>query len=152
MGLGTYLKDRRTGKDLHTALSRLGHVALVIETSASIHSTFQSHTGTTASTTTLIAVSGQESIVVTDILVSAERKAASMFTLQFTDGAETEILFKPDNVNENVNLGLALAGGWQAWKGADFQIVTTGAFNFTVTIGFYKVIGGDDFSTWDMKR
>lgn len=152
MSLGTFLKDMGSGTALHVAKGRHGHYGLVVETQATIHSRFQSISLAAAATTTMITVSDKESIIITDILIAAQKKAASTFLLQFTDGVDTEVMFVPDIVNQPVNFGIALAGGWQAWLGADFQVVTAGTFNYTVTIGFYKVTHGLQFADWDGLR
>ena len=153
MGLGTYLIDKLTGHDLHIATTVLGHRTLVVATAAEIHSLFKARSETAAGTFELVAAKPNESIVITDILVSAKKFATGTLTLSFKDAdANEEVIFAPDVSSDVVNVNIQLAGGWQGWMGGALQAVSVNNFDFTITVGYYRVPGGLSFADWDGRR
>lgn len=153
MPVDSILLDRARGRDLLvTAAPFDGAPVLVIQSMGQAFGVFQSITGSVAGTIVVATANVGETIVITDILISAKKKAGSTLTLRFNDGTDTENIFSPDTVQAEVNFAVPLAGRWLGWTGADLEVVTVADVDYTASIGYYKVAGGDDFATWDAKR
>lgn len=153
MGLRVFLADRRTGHDLHVATTALGHRTIVVATAAEIHNLFKARSETTAGIYELVEAKPNESVVITDILVSAKKFATGTLTLSFKDAAANEeVIFEPDVSQAVINLNIQLAGGWQGWMGGSLQVVSVNNFDFTITVGYYRVPGGLSYADWDGRR
>lgn len=94
-------------------------------------------TATTAGTT-FVTPPQNESIVLTDLIVSAEKKNAGIDTLRFYDGTNTVNIMVTSVADSPVNIAIPFAGFWQGWKDAYLQIVQTGANHYiSVAVGYY---------------
>lgn len=152
MALDSILKERKSGQDLFAASIPSGEPALVTQTPGYAFGVFKSVSGTVASTITLVDVPTGEALVISDILISSKKKAASSLTIRLTDGTDTVTIFSPDTVQAEVNFGIAFAGLWQGWAGAGIEVVTVADFPFTVAVGYFKLNSTEDFSQWDSRR
>jgi hypothetical protein len=106
-------------------------------------------------TTTLVEARPGDAIVVTDVLVSGKKVNNATLSLQFSDGAVTEIFMAPDMNNAPVNLSYSPNGLIRGWINSDVQAVTAGANPvLTVLIGYYHVsgFGAKSFAAWDALR
>ena len=153
MSVDSILVERGSGKDLLTFTAPAAEKpVLVVQSAGQALGVFQSVSGTVAGTIVIVTVNEGESILITDILISAKKRAGSTLTLRFNDGTDTEDIFSPDTVQAEVNFSAGLQGRWVGWTGADLEVVTVADVVFTASIGYVKVVGGDDFATWDAKR
>ena len=143
-------------EQLHTVESSVGvdthgHI-LVVETAARAHAVWNSVSVTAASTTIITQPISGGSIIITDIVLSAKKKAASTVLVQFTDGSNTEVLIAPDIINAPVNLSWSPQGLIQGWLDARLELVTDATFDATLTVGYIRVLKSDTFAVWDGNR
>lgn len=113
---------------------------------------FASTSQTTAGTYILVTPLNTEAIVLTDIMISAKKKAGSSLTLQFDDDTDAVTIFSPDTVQAEVNFGIALSGKFASWAGARLEVVTVADVVFTASIGYHKLNTEESFTTWDARR
>lgn len=79
-----------------------------------------------------------ESIVLTDLIVSAEKKNLGIDTLKFFDGTNTVNIMITSVADSPVNIAIPFAGHWHGWKDAYLQVVQTGANHYiSVAVGYY---------------
>ena len=128
------------------------HVVQVTTTGPQRHGVFKSVTSTTQTTTEIAAPDGGGSIIVTDLLITTNRAANGILTLQFSGGGNTiDLAVFP--VDIAVNQNLALVGLFRGWQDAVLQMVTTVAnFDATVTAGYMKGPDVLPFAEWDALR
>ena len=88
--------------------------------------------------TTIVTPPKNESIVLTDLIVSAEKKNAGIDTLRFYDGTNAVNIMVTSVADSPVNIAIAFAGHWHGWKDAYLQVVQAGANHYySVAIGYY---------------
>ena len=158
--LQVVLIDPKTKKTLHSESPYNGYrrienetTTLVVSDAYRIHGTFQTATIAGAATTTLTSPEGNGSLIITDVVIGSKKVAGSTLTLQFNDQSNQAVIISPDTVNQPVNFSWAPQGRIQGWRGADVEVVTTGAnTDATVTIGYMKVESGLPFKEWDSYR
>jgi len=106
----------------------------------------------TAGTTTIVTPPASGSILLTDLMISGEKQAGSTTSVQFTDGTDTVTIFLASQVDAPPQIAIPFAGRFQGWKDAQIDMVTSGAGDATVTIGYVKVPNGLPFDEWDAYR
>jgi len=152
MTVDVRLTDHETNRPLHTVMSNVGEdhhgPILVIETAARAHAVWNSATVTSASTTILAQPISGGSLIITDIVLSAKKKAASTVKVQFTDGGDTKVLIAPDIINNPANLSWSPQGLIRGWKDARLELVTDATFDATLTVAYIKVLNADTFAVW----
>ena len=129
-----------------------GGPVLVIMTPAQAHGHFQPATRTTLGTTIIVAPRPGRSLAITDILISGEKQAGSDVTVQFTDGVNTEIIVVTDQVDASPTLPGNLTSYFRGWKDARVEMVTGGAGDATVTIGYIHSREALTYDEWDSER
>lgn len=151
----TALADIQTGKPIHAISVPVNgqefHL-LTTTTVAEAFGSFKSATRTTAGTTIVTSPPNEGSIILTDYIVTSDRKNAATVTMQITDGVNTIVVLSPDVTDAPVNLTHAFKGLWRGWKNARVELVTTGAVIATLSVGYYKVKSGLGFEEWDALR
>jgi len=142
------------GKVLHTAPSQFhpDRQVLVTTSGPQRHGVWKVTNRTTAGTTIITEPESGGAIVVTDIIVSADRKPSSSTQLQFTDGTNTEIMALFDSSDRAVSVAIAIVGLLRGWKNARFELTTVDTVNATVSLGYMKVPDGLEFAEWDALR
>lgn len=125
---------------------------LVVLTPGQAHGHFKTATRTTAGTTIIVQPKPGLSIQVTDIIVSGEKQAGSSVSVQFTDGGDTEVMIKVDQVDSSPNLAPNLQSYFRGWKDARVEIVTAGAGDGTVTVGYIHSNAALTYAEWDAER
>lgn len=125
---------------------------LVTAPVGSIHGTFKSVTRTGAGTTTIVAPVMNGSLIITDIVVTGEKQAASDVTLQFTDGAQTIVLLNPFSTDAPPTLSVSFVGRVQGWKDAQLDMVTVGIADAQILVCYTKLPVGLPFAEWDALR
>ena len=110
-----------------------------ITNQASVFGRFKA-TSVTAQTagTTIVTPPSNESIVLTDLIFSAEKKNLGTDTLRFYDGTNTVAIIVGSVGDGPLNLAIGFQGCWQGWKNAYLQIVQAGADHYVnVAVGYY---------------
>ncbi len=124
----------------------------VVMSPGEAHAHFKTATRTTLGTTIVVQPREGQAIWITDIIVSGEKQAGSSITVQFTDGVNTEIIMIVDQVDAAPNLAASLNSYFRGWKDARVEIVTAGAGDGTVTIGYIHAHDALAFDVWDAER
>ncbi len=129
-----------------------GGPVILTYTPSQAHGHFKSATLTAANTVVIVQPKASKSIWVTDIIVSGEKQASSDITVQFTDGTDTEIMVVIDQVDSSPNLSINLNSYFRGWKDARVELVTSGAGDATVTIGYLHSKDDTGFDEWSAQR
>ena len=142
------------GQALHT--ENVGpHTHLVVEDHSRVATQFRHTANAGAETTVAVTPPVGTAIVITDIVLGAEKAASGSVTVQFVEGSDTVIVFKVSTVQNPVSLHVPFAGRWRGWKDARIDVVTTGGNDDSdVSIGYYIIRGEGvlSFSDWDLER
>ena len=151
--------DAATGKALATVTATAAprsvigdEVALLTVSPRLVFGTFKAVTRTTAGTTEVTRPDPGGSIIITWIAVSGERQAGSDVTIQFTDGTNNVNLMVIDQVDAPPNLTLAFSSRVQGWQDGRVDMITSGAGDATVAIGYIKIPKSMPFAEWDALR
>lgn len=113
---------------------------------------FKSSTRSSAGTTTVTSPDQGGSIILTDLIISTDKVNGATITVQFTDGTNTVSIFDGVATDAPINLALSFGGRWQGWRDARIDMVTAGALNATVAIGYYKYKDSLVYAEWDSLR
>jgi Tfp pilus assembly protein PilW len=128
----------------------------IFATAADINTRFKSATHTDAGTITLATPEAGGFLVLTDLLISAEKVASGSCKIQFTDGSDTVVIFNAITVDAPANLAIPFSGRWAGWKDARLDTVTTGSnIDATVSVGYLLIKDPDlalTFADWDVLR
>ena len=142
-----------TNKEFHHHESpTTGTPTLVVMSPGQAHGLFKTNTLTSADTAIIVQPRPGLSLAVTDILISGEKQAGSTVTVQFTDGADTVIMFIAHQVTVPPSVNVNLASYFYGWKDARVEMITSGAADATVTIGYIHTVGVLTFAEWDALR
>ena len=139
---------------LHT--EKVGpHTHLVTEDHSRVATQFRTVANTGAETQIAVTPPKGTAIVITDVILGAEKAASGSVTVQFTDGSDTVIVFKISTVQNPVSLHIPFAGRWRGWQNARIDVVTAGGNSDSdVSIGYYIIRGEGvlSFTDWDAQR
>lgn len=153
MALETVLIDPDTNRAFLHGRSPFGdEPVLVVRQVQHEFGVFATTSQTVAGTYILVTPTEVQGIVITDILISAKKKAGSSLTLRFNDGTNAVTIFAPDTVQAEVNFGIPLVGKFGGWAGARLEVVTVADVVFTASIGFHRLNTTENFSAWDARR
>lgn len=153
MTIDTRLIARGTNEEFHHVMSPVTREpTLVVMSPAQAHGLFKAATLTTANTAIIVSPRPGLSLAVTDIIISGEKQAGSDVTVQFTDGADTEIMVIANQVDAPPSLGGNMQSYFYGWKDARVEMVTSGAGDATVTIGYIHTKKALTFAEWDALR
>ena len=159
MPLPVILIDAATEKALATVDSAAflrkitgGNIGLVTTNVGGVFGTFKAATRTTTGTTTIATPDPLGSIIVTWIAVSGEKQAGSSVEVRFTDGTNDVTLVLISQVDAPPNLAIPLPSRVQGWRDAKIDMITSGAGDATVSIGYIKIPEGIPFAEWDALR
>ena len=93
---------------------------------------------TAIGTGTIVTPPANESIVLTDLIITAEKKQNGVDVLKFFDGTNTVTILNASVGDSPVNLAIPFAGFWQGWKNAYLHLAQTGANHYvSVAVGYY---------------
>lgn len=153
MSIGVRLLARGSEKEFHHFPSPFGREpVLIVMSPAQAHGQFKRATLTAANTAIIVQPRAGQSIWVTDILISGEKQAGSSVTVQFTDGSNTEIMVIGDQVDASPTMAANLQAYFRGWKDARVEMVTAGAGDATVTIGYIHSVDALTYSDWSAQR
>lgn len=155
------LTDPKNGEALHAhdPYSEFGRTEKGVRLLVTInpyqsHGTFKSANITTATTTIITTPTSAGSIILTDLVVSADKVNSTTLAIQFNDGSNTALIASPDTTNDAVNFSWSPSGRIQGWKDARIEAITGGGGtpDVTVTCGYMQIAEGLDFAEWDDLR
>jgi hypothetical protein len=118
------------------------------------YGTFKSANITSATTTVITTPPSNGSLILTDLVVSADKVNNTTLTLQFNDGSNTALIASPDTVNDAVNFAWSPSGRIQGWRDSRIEVITGGAGvpDVTVTCGYVRLSEGLNYAEWDALR
>lgn len=158
MAIPAYLVDVATGKALHSESymheGEEEHV-LLITTIPEHYGVFKSQKFTATGTIKIAEPEGNGSIRLSDLMVSFEKKTLAEVTIQFNDGANTELVWFGDMQDAPISFGISFTGKWQGWRSAWVEVVVAGAaLDGSVGIGYIKHNKGDSlpYNEWNSRR
>ena len=134
------LTDLKTGEALHSEeYNQEGYSARVLltENIPAHYGKFKTAAFTVQGTTELITPKGTNSIQLTDLIITFEKKNTSVVSINFHDGTNTAPILKATLTDGPLNLAQSFNGRWQGWQTAhiDVVIATADAIG-SVAIGY----------------
>ena len=139
---------------IHT-YRQYGQNMLVNSNYGLIHGVFKAVTNTDSQTQTVAEPIGDGAIVLTDLVLSANKTVGSTVTLRFTDDSQTVNIIIADSGNSSVNMAIPFRGLWDGWSGARLELITdTLNQSATCSVGFYKIKAeyAQGYSAWAAER
>ena len=129
-----------------------GNKVLITSSPLMTRSTFKSVSATTAGTVELTAPNAAGSLMLADLIISAERLNGGEVTVEWSDGTTQSQIFHVYLTDAPVNVAIAFTGRVQGWTDAAVNVVTTGNAKNTVFLSYAKVNQGLPFGEWDALR
>lgn len=142
------------GQLLHTETVG-AHTHLVVEDHSRVATQFKSAAHSGAATTAVVTPKPGTAIVITDIVLSGEKRTNGTIDVRFTDGTDFVIIIAPVVNDDAVNLHIPFSGRFRGWKDARIDFITDTANQVAnITIGYYFILGEGvfSFSDWDTLR
>ena len=118
----------------------------------SVHGTFKAVEITGAATHQLVIPNDEGSIILAGLTIAGDRINSGSIEVQWTDGVDSSIIFKPTTTDAPVNLSMQFSSRLQGWNNARIDIIVTGAISGSVMANYVKVPGGLPFAEWDALR
>lgn len=125
---------------------------LVVVDPYRVHGTFASVSRSTAGTTNITAPPSNGALVLTDLILNAEKQNTGEVLVQFTDDSNTVPVFNVFVTDGPANIAIPFAGRFHGWRDARLDLVVTSDTDCTVTLGYLKVDAGLPFVEWDAFR
>ena len=127
---------------------------VVTTTFRRVNGVFRAASRSTAGTTKIVEPNGNNAIVLTDIIISADRVNAATVTVQFNDGTRAVEIFSAVTTDAPVAIAIPFQGNWAGWQSADLELVTVNAVTANVSVGYFEI--DEDralsYSEWDARR
>lgn len=116
---------------------------------------FKSVTHTTNTTTTMTSPVGQGSLLLTDLIIAAEKITGGVATVRFYDGTHAVNIFSALCTDAPLNIAMSFKGRFQGWKGAYMQVISSASnMDATYTLGYMLI--PEEFSlsyaSWNAER
>jgi len=125
---------------------------LITENPFHAHGTFKATTRSTAGTETVVTPPDDGALVLTDLVISANKKNGGVITILFTDDVETITIFEGYVTDAPINITLPFVGRWQGWRDARIDLTVAADTEVTVAVGYMKTSVGLPFAEWDALR
>ena len=152
------LTDKGSGISLHSEEyymeEGVGRVLLVTNIQKQ-YGFFKTAAYTVQGTVEQVTPRGGESIELTDIIVTFEKKNLGVVTVNFHDGTNTAPILQSTLTDGPVNMSCNFIGRWQGWSDAHIDVIIGGADSKgTVAIGYVKHPKVDSvlYSEWTSRR
>ncbi len=134
-----YLADS-DGIPLNVQTGVDGSRCLITDGARVLDAHWQSEEITTATTTTIIETRPNESILLTDLIITLSKKIASATIIPcFDDLTNTVNLFTFDASTSPFQFSHAFQGGLRGWKDGDFKVVTSHNTTVSLLVGYVHV-------------
>lgn len=154
MSLEVILIDKATGKILAVASTAWGKV-LCVQSPGKEFGVFKSTALGAVATTKIAEPDGDGSVELTDLILTTEKKAAAIITIQYNDGTNTATVLTAYVADAPVNIGMNFAGNWQGWQGAWVEVDVAGAAALgSIALGYIKRLKADSlvYAEWNARR
>jgi len=126
--------------------------AISTSTTPQIFGAFKTSSTSVAGTTTVASAPSGGSLVLTDLILSAEKKNGASVTLRITDGTNTETVVSANLTDSAVFFAHSFVGKWEGWQNARLEVVVVGNAVVSVAVGYYKIQTGKAYSEWNALR
>jgi hypothetical protein len=150
----TFLINPSTRRALDIQNNSINDSTLMSLTDKSAYGQFKAVGRSTAGTSTIVSPPQDGAIVLTDLLVSADRVSSSTLLIQFSDGVIKIPIFRASGADAPTNIAIPFAGRWRGWKNASLELITVATINVTVAVGYFKIpaVHALSYSDWDKAR
>lgn len=159
MTIKAVLYDSALGVPIHSEkyLQEVGGEAMILAVTdvPKSYGFFKTTTFTAQATTELVTPRGNQSILLTDLIVTFEKKNLGTVRINFHDGTNTETIFYATLTDAPVNVAINFTGRWQGWKTAHIDVITGGADSIgSVAIGYVRCPenASMDYTAWVAAR
>lgn len=129
-----------------------GHPSLSVTDNLKTNGVFKTVTHTVATTTVVSLPPTGGSIILSDLVITTEKKQNGIVLVQFTDGSNTEVIIGSRVNDAPLNLAIAFGGRWRGWRDARLEFITVADFSATLAVGYAKLPVCDTHSVWDKRR
>jgi hypothetical protein len=148
------LAASKNGRELQNIDGYADRPVLITETYGAMQGTFDSVLLTVAGTFEIIADRGSDGIVLTDLLISAEKKALATLTIRFNDTSNTETIMLATLTDAPVNFAIPFSGHWEGWQGTNLEVVASHDIVGCVAVGYYRINEEDTlaYDAWTSRR
>ena len=155
--LKTKLVASRNGREYHSYDGYDGDPVLVTTRHAEHDGHFVSAVWTTATAgTTVIASKNKEGIVLTDLIISAEKLTGGYITIQFNDADSNNVVIMRIDMNDApVNMAIPFNGKWAGWQGSYVEVIVVGNnMDGCLALGYYRTPEEKTlaYDAWDAER
>jgi len=151
-----YIIAHKDGTPVNVRTGLDDNVVLVAESLKTLDAHWKSGINDAAETITVVEAKPNQSIMLTDIIITSSKKvASSTVTIQFSDGTNTEVLMVMEGASAPIEFPHAFQGGLKGWKEADFQVVTDQAAMYVVTLVGYvhlSTAATKGYGAWNAER
>jgi hypothetical protein len=143
MATPVILVDAKTGRALETKDFGAFGTLLIVGDPLRVNGVFKTTKFTVAGgvgSTTIAMPVGYGSIVLSDLVISFEKKATAEVTIQFNDGTNTEPIWFMDMGDAPISFASNFAGRWWGWRGAYLEVVVANVgLDGSVGVGYAKL-------------
>lgn len=150
----TILIAGRDGKEIQSYDGYDSDPVIVTTTYGAHRGNFVAETRSSAGTTAVIDASGNDGIVLTDLILTTDKVQSATVTVNITDGVNTVAVVATDVSDAPCNIAIAFAGHWQTWQGARVDLVTVNAVTTTLALGYFRILEDTtlSYAAWNALR
>ena len=159
MGILAYLANHTNGDYIYSCKPIdqfiepiTGREYLITFDALHAHGLYKTTTIVASGTVTVVLAPPGGSILITDIVMNADKSANSTITLEWNDGTVQDELLSAQLGNQNFQMVWSVTGRVQGWEDARLDILTSGTFNASINIGYIRMPAGDKKGTWDILK
>jgi len=159
MTLKAVIYDSSLGEPIHTEpyFQEVGGESRILSTTdiPMSYGFFKTTAFTVQGTTEIITPRGNQSILLTDMIVTFEKKNLGTVRINFHDGTNTETIFYSTLTDAPVNIAINFTGRWQGWRPAHIDVIIGGADSVgSVAVGYVRCpeLASLDYTAWIAAR
>lgn len=134
-----YLVNQANNRALLTTDKISGDDMLLVGSYPGIYGLFNAVSRSSAGTTTVAEPKTDGSILLTDLVISADRVSLASVSVLFNDGTNSVTIYSGDVNDAPINVAIAFGGTWLGWKNAKLKLTSVGNVSVTVACGFVKL-------------
>jgi len=126
---------------------------LAVADAATLHGVWKTASRASSGTTQVVLPRlPTSSLIITDIMLSGDKKSGSTITIRVTDGSNTEDVFTLDMTDASAFIAANFKGRIQTWAGARVDMETTATATVNMLIGYTHIPTGLPYAEWDARR
>lgn len=137
--LKTIPTDRATGKEYMSIYTDLYDKNIPVQINiAQYAGVFDSVLITGAATYNILEAKGTGGIVLTDLVLSLDKRNLGEADIYFTDGTNTESILLVSTNDAPANFSVPFNGRWQCWQGASLKADVVAAVVGCISVGYFR--------------